>query len=84
MVTVRSQSSVRLTKLMKQVQRRFDGRELVDVIVSSINEKGLAQTADELGISKASLGYWNLKLGIQVKRVALAPGETLQVTRPQH
>ena len=38
-------------------------------------------TADELGVSKATLGYWLLKLGISVRRVALAPGETLEVKR---
>ena len=32
-------------------------------------------------VSKATLGYWLLKLGINVRRVALAPGETLEVKR---
>ena len=41
----------------------------------------LSATADELGVSKATLGYWLLKLGINVRRVALAPGETLEVKR---
>jgi len=41
----------------------------------------LSATAEELGVSKATLGYWLLKLGINVRRVALAPGETLEVKR---
>ena len=32
-------------------------------------------------MSKATLGYWLPKLGINVRRVALAPGETLEVKR---
>ena len=46
-----------------------------------VNEKGLSLTAQELEVSKATLGYWLLKLGINVRRVALAPGETLEVKR---
>ena len=46
-----------------------------------VNEIGLSATAEELAVSKATLGYWLLKLGINVRRVALAPGETLEVKR---
>ena len=46
-----------------------------------VTEFGLSATADEIGVSKATLGYWLLKLGIDVQRVALAPGETLEVKR---
>ncbi len=41
----------------------------------------MSATADYLGVSKATLGYWLLKLDIIVRRVALAPGETLEVKR---
>ena len=34
-----------------------------------------------LGSSKATLGYWLLKLDIIVHRVALAPGDTMEVKR---
>ena len=46
-----------------------------------VTENGLSATADELGVSKATLGYWLLKLGINVQRVALAPGEFIEVRR---
>ena len=46
-----------------------------------VNEKGLSGTAEDLGVSKATLGYWLLKLGINVRRIALSPGETLEVKR---
>ena len=46
-----------------------------------INENGLTATAKRLGVSKATLSYWLLKLGITLRRVALAPGETIEVKR---
>ena len=46
-----------------------------------VTAEGLSSTADRLGVSKATLGYWLLKLGINVRRVALAPGETIEIKR---
>ncbi len=71
----------RKTKLMQRVERDHDGRQLERLLPEMVNELGLSGTADELGVSKATLGYWLLKLGINVRRVALAPGETLEVKR---
>jgi len=51
-------------------------RPLERLLPEMVNEIGLSGTAEELGVSKATLGYWLLKLGINVRRVALAPGET--------
>ncbi len=56
-------------------------RPLERLLPEMVNEYGLSETASELGVSKATLGYWLLKLGINVRRVALAPGETLEVKR---
>ena len=56
-------------------------RPLERLLPEKVNEIGLSATAEELGVSKATLGYWLLKLGINVRRVALAPGETLEVKR---
>lgn len=71
---------IRKTKLMQDVENRFH-RPLERLLPEMVNEKGLSYTALELGVSKATLGYWLLKLGISVRRVALAPGETLEVKR---
>ena len=68
------------TKLMRRVEKEHQ-RPLERLLPEMVNEKGLSTTADELGVSKATLGYWLLKLGISVRRVALAPGETLEVKR---
>ena len=71
---------VRKTKLMQRVEGDYH-RPLERLLPEMVNEKGLSVTASELGVSKATLGYWLLKLGINVRRVALAPGETLEVKR---
>jgi hypothetical protein len=73
-------AQVRKTRLMLQVEERY-GRPLERLLPEMVNEKGLSATAHELGVSKATLGYWLLKLGIQVRRVALAPGENLEIIR---
>jgi hypothetical protein len=70
----------RKTKLMARVEGEYQ-RPLERLLPEMVNEKGLSVTAQELGVSKATLGYWLLKLGINVRRVALAPGETLEVKR---
>ena len=70
----------RKTKLMQRVEREHQ-RPLERLLPEMVNEVGLSATADELGVSKATLGYWLLKLGINVRLVALAPGETLEVKR---
>ena len=70
----------RKTKLMQRVENEHQ-RPLEKLLPEMVNEKGLSETAEELDVSKATLGYWLLKLGISVRRVALAPGETLEVKR---
>lgn len=71
---------VRKTRLMHEVEEKH-GRALERLLPEMVNEFGLSDTAARLGVSKATLGYWLLKLGINVRRVALAPGETLEVKR---
>lgn len=69
---------VRRTKLMQQVEARYN-KPLEKLLPEMYNEKGLPAMAAELGISKGTLWYWLLKFGINVRRVALAPGEELRV-----
>ena len=70
----------RKTKKMVAVEERFH-QPLEKLLPEMVTEEGLSHTAEQLGVSKATLGYWLLKLGINVRRVALAPGETLEVKR---
>jgi hypothetical protein len=65
---------------MQRVERDHQ-RPLERLLPEMVNEIGLSSTAENLSVSKATLGYWLLKLGINVRRVALAPGETLEVKR---
>ena len=66
------------TKLMRRVELEQE-RPLERLLPEMVNERGLSATAEALGVSKATVGYWMLKLGINVRRVALAPGETLEI-----
>ena len=72
----------RKTRLMVQVEEQFH-QPLERLLPEMINQHGLSATAAQLEVSKATLSYWLLKLGINVRRVALAPGETLEVKRGQ-
>ena len=72
---------LRKTDLVKRVETQFN-RPLERLLPEMINENGLSGTADALGVKKSTLNYWLLKLGINVQRVVLAPGETVEVKRP--
>jgi hypothetical protein len=76
------QQSRRMRERMQEVEQRFN-RPLERLLPELINQKGLSATAEELGLKNATLNYWLLKLGISVRRVALAPGETLEIKRNQ-
>lgn len=70
----------RKTRKMAAVEEKFH-QPLEKILPEMVTDQGLSATAEHLGVSKATLGYWLLKLGINVKRVALAPGETIEVKR---
>ena len=71
---------VRKSKLMKQVESRYD-RPLEELLPEMYNENGLPAMAAELGVSKGTVWYWLLKFGINVRRVALSPGDDVEVVR---
>ena len=70
----------RKTKKMQAVENKIN-QPLERVLPEMVTDQGLSATADALGVSKATLGYWLLKLGINVRRVALAPGDSFKVKR---
>lgn len=55
------------------------GERLEILIPRLINGFGITKAAEELGISKSSLNYWCMKLGIVRQVVALVPGERVEV-----
>ena len=71
---------VRKSKLMRQIESRYD-RPLEELLPEMYNEKGLPAMAADLGVSKGTVWYWLLKFGINVRRVALSPGDDLEVVR---
>ena len=68
------------TKKMVRVEQEWK-EPLETLLPKMVTARGLSATADQLGVSKATLGYWLLKLRINVKRVALGPGDTLTLER---
>ena len=68
------------TRLMRQVEDRY-GQSLERLLPELYNELGLPGMSQELGISKGTLWYWLLKYGVSVRRVALGPGESLEIRR---
>lgn len=69
----------RKTKLMRQVEKEH--RQPLEKLLRDFNRIDLSATAEELGISEATLGSWLQKLGITARRVTLAPEKTLEVIR---
>lgn len=70
----------RKTKLMLRVEREY-GRPLEELLPERVNDVGLSATAEELNVSKATLGYWLLKLGISVRRIAVSPDEVVEIRK---
>ncbi len=68
------------TKKMVAVEIEWNER-LESLLPKMVTAHGLSKTAEQLGVSKATLGYWLLKLRINVRRVALGPGDTLTLER---
>ncbi len=69
-----SENTMYQSTRMKEVQDRFQ-KPLPRLLADLQNQHGAARTCEILGISKASLGYWNLKCGVRVVRVAYIPGK---------
>jgi ribosomal protein L37AE/L43A len=63
---------------MNEIEQKFK-KPLPELLVQMQNDLGKKGTCDALGISKASLGYWNLRCGVKVAAVAYMP-ETQEVT----
>jgi hypothetical protein len=68
------------SKTMKRVEEE-QGESLQTLLPRCINELGMTGTAEALAVSKSTIGYWCLKLGIAVQRVALVPGERVVIRR---
>jgi hypothetical protein len=70
--------AMRKTKLMRGVEERYN-QPLEKLLPRMYNEMGLPRMAEVLGVSRSTVWYWLLRYGVDVRKVALAPGETLEV-----
>lgn len=70
----------RKTAKMLGVEAKL-GEPLEKLLPRMVTEEGLSATAEYLGVSKATLGYWLLKLNFRVVRVCLRPGEYIEIYR---
>ena len=68
----------RQTRLMTAVEQR-EGQPLSTLLPTLIREHGHSGAAERLSVSKATITYWCLKLGIRLEVVALGPGQTFTV-----
>jgi hypothetical protein len=68
----------RRTRKMIEVEGRYL-KPLVEMLPQMLTSQGLAKTALELGVSKATIGIWMAKLGIELRYVALRPGESITI-----
>ena len=71
-------STLRKNAAMLRVEE-VHGERLEVLIPRLINADGIQSAATKLGISKSTLNYWCLKLGIVRQTVALVPGERLEI-----
>lgn len=68
------------TKKMVIVEQHYH-EPLEKLLPKMVTAHGLSKTAEQLEVSKATLGYWLLKLGINVRRIAVSPGDILTIER---
>lgn len=71
----------RKSRLMRETEARV-GAPLEDYIPAQINgsrvhDGELTALAGEINVSKATLGYWMLKMGIRTAQMAVRPGDRL-------
>ena len=65
---------------MLRVEKQM-GQPIENLLPQMINEHGVKETGRQLGVSTATVGYWMLKMGIEIRRIAVAPEEAVIVTR---
>ena len=70
----------RKSKLMLSVESQM-GETLEAALPRILTDEGLVESAARVGVSKATLSYWALKLDIEFVGVWLGPDASLVLTR---
>lgn len=68
----------RKTGLMRRIEERYR-LPLEQLLPRMYNEMGLPRMAEEMGVSRSTVWYWLLRFGVNLRKVALASDETLQI-----
>ena len=55
------------------------GKPIDELVPELLETMSYQEAADTLGISKATLNYWLLKLRVNIQRVVLRPGDVLTI-----
>ncbi len=71
---------MRKTRLMRKIEERYR-RPLEKLLPEMYNEMGLPQMAEEMGVSRSTVWYWLLRYGVNLRKVALAADETLEIKK---
>lgn len=71
---------MRKTNLMLQVEEHYH-RPLAELLPDMYNKMGLLGMAKEMDVSPSTVWYWLLRYGVNIQRVALAAGETLEIKK---
>lgn len=71
---------MRKTRLMRKIEERYR-RPLEKLLPEMYNEMGLPQMAEEMGVSRSTVWYWLLRYGVNLRKVALASDETLEIKK---
>ena len=69
------------SRLMQKVEAKYEGKSLEEIIAPMLVDWGPSATADEIGVSKATLGSWVTRLNWRVVRTILRPDETIQIVK---
>lgn len=82
-VTSKRTTIARRTRLMKEIEAKLnlpEGMSLRQYLKQCFNSgEGLSELASRLEISKATLGYWLLKLDLRLHRICVDAGETVKI-----
>ena len=73
---------MRKSKKMRQLEHEH-GLPMEELLPAMLEQGDIMDDAARaLGVSKATIGVWMLKLGIRYERVVLGPGEVVAVLQP--
>ena len=78
----------RKTRKQKEVEDRMysagtynTSYEIEHIVLAEVRNYGLSLASQRMGVTKSTLGYWMLKLGLRMERVVLRDDEEVKVVK---